>query len=193
MASDKFDLLRTMRVVEDYPQKGVSFKDITTMLLDDSALHRTIKALADHFREAKVTKVCGLESRGFMFGVAVAYELGVGFIPARKAGKLPCEVVSEDYTLEYGTNTLEMHKDAVTSGDNVLIIDDLIATGGSARAAANLVERLGGKVAGLGFVIELEGLNGRQQLKDYDVYSLIIYQLGDTEPEGIIGKARSSR
>lgn len=174
MASDKFDLLRTMRVIEDYPQKGISFKDITTLLLDGSALQRTIKALADHFRAAHVTKVCGLESRGFIFGTAVACELGVGFVPVRKPGKLPCEVVSEDYTLEYGSNTLEIHKDAVNSGDRVLIIDDLIATGGSARAAANLVERLGGQVVGLGFVMELEGLNGRAQLQDYDVYSLII-------------------
>ncbi len=174
MAVDYFDLLRYMRVIEDYPKKGVSFKDITTLLKVPEAFERSIKVLADHFRGLGVTCVCGLESRGFIFGAAVARELGVGFVPIRKPGKLPYQVISEDYTLEYGSNTLEMHVDAVNAEDKVLIIDDLIATGGSALAAVHLAERLGAKVVGLGFVMELAFLKGREALNGYEVFSLII-------------------
>ena len=174
MAVDNYDLLRYMRVIEDYPKKGVSFKDITTLLKVPEAFERTVKTLADHFRGRGVTCVCGLESRGFIFGAAVARELNVGFVPVRKPGKLPYQMISEDYTLEYGSNTLEMHVDAVNADDKVLIIDDLIATGGSALAAVHLVERLGAEVAGVGFVMELAFLKGREALKGYEVFSLII-------------------
>ena len=174
MAVDNYDLLRYMRVIEDYPKKGISFKDITTLLKVPEAFERTVTALAEHFRASGVTCVCGLESRGFIFGAAVARELGVGFVPVRKPGKLPYQVISEDYTLEYGSNTLEMHVDAVSAEDKVLIIDDLIATGGSALATVHLAERLGAKVVGLGFVMELPFLKGREALKGYEVFSLII-------------------
>lgn len=174
MAADNYGLLQYIRVIEDYPQEGISFKDITTLLKVPAAFERTVFELADHFRDAGVTCVCGLESRGFIFGAAVALELGVGFVPVRKPGKLPYKVISEEYTLEYGSNTLEMHIDAVNSEDKVLIIDDIIATGGSALAAVHLVERLGAKVAGLGVVMELAELKGRQLLEEYEVFSLII-------------------
>ena len=174
MASDNYDLLRYMRVIPDYPQPGVSFKDITTLLKEPVAFQKVVDLLAEHFCNAHVTCVCGLESRGFIFGAAVANKMGVGFIPVRKPGKLPCEVVSQDYTLEYGTGTLEMHKDAVGPNDNVLIIDDIIATGGTAKATVQLVERLGAKVAGLGFLMELSFLNGRDQLPGKEVFSLVI-------------------
>ncbi|MBQ7568741.1 adenine phosphoribosyltransferase [bacterium] len=174
MAADNYDLLRYMRVIEDYPKKGISFKDITTLLKVPEAFDRTVQALADHFRASGVTCVCGLESRGFIFGAAVARELGVGFVPVRKPGKLPYKVISEEYTLEYGTNTLEMHTDALCPEDKVLIIDDLIATGGSAQAAAKLVKRLGAKLAGFGFVMELSALKGRELLEGSEVFSLIV-------------------
>lgn len=171
---DPLNLLSSIRVIENYPKEGVSFKDITTLLRDAQAFQRVVSALAEHFRDSGVTCVCGLESRGFIFGAPVANALGVGFVPVRKPGKLPYETISEDYTLEYGSNTLEMHKDAVGAEDRVLIIDDLIATGGSAAATVRLVERLGAKVVGLGFVMELSFLNGREQLAGHEVYSLII-------------------
>lgn len=174
MACDKYDLLRYMRVIEDYPSEGISFKDITTLLQNPEAYRRVIDLLAEHFQEAGITCVCGLESRGFIFGAPVAYKLGVSFVPARKPGKLPYETISEDYTLEYGKNTLEIHKDAVGPKDRVLIIDDLIATGGSAAATARLVKRLGAEVVGYGFVMELSSLKGREALKDGDIFSLIV-------------------
>ncbi len=174
MASDNYDLLKSFRVIEDYPKQGIKFMDVTTLLKDPVAFKRAVDGLTEHFRAQNVTCVCGLESRGFIFGAPVAYNLGVSFIPVRKPGKLPYKTIAEVYALEYGTSTLEMHVDAVGAQDRVLIIDDLIATGGTAAATARLIERLEAKVAGFGFVTELGYLNGREALADYDVFSLVV-------------------
>ena len=169
------DLKKLIREVPDFPKPGVLFYDITTLLKDPPGLHGVIDRLKDHYKDAGVDLVIGIEARGFIFASALAYALGAGFVPVRKPKKLPGERVSVTYSLEYGTDTLEMHTGAVTSGHCILIIDDLLATGGTALATAQLVERNGGKVAGFGFVVELTFLNGRQKLNGYDVYSLMQY------------------
>lgn len=169
------DLASLIRDVPDFPVPGILFKDITTLLRNAAALREVITLLADRYTDAQVDIVAAIESRGFIFGAPLAVRLGAGFVPVRKPGKLPAQAISESYMLEYGTNTLEMHVDAIQPGQRVLVVDDLLATGGSARAAINLVERLGGQVVGLAFVVELDFLNGRQKLTGYPVYSLVHY------------------
>lgn len=169
------DLTSTIRSVPDFPIDGILFYDITTLLKNPAALKESIDRLTERYREAGVEAIVGIESRGFIFGMPLAYQLGVGFVPIRKPGKLPAQTIAESYDLEYGTNTLELHVDAISAGQKVLIVDDLLATGGTARAACNLVEQLGGQVVGLAFAIELNFLNGREPLAGYDIFSLVQY------------------
>ncbi len=169
------DLAGTIRDVADFPVEGILFKDITTLLKDPQALQETVDRMAAYAGSRDVELVVGVESRGFIFGMPLAYKLGCGFVPVRKPGKLPAEKISESYTLEYGINTLEIHVDAVSEGLRVLVVDDLLATGGTALATCKLIERLGGQVAGAAFAIELGFLNGRDQLNNYDVFSLITF------------------
>lgn len=157
MAIDLKDYVAT---IPNYPIKGVLFRDVTPLMQDGAAFRESIKQLAEIAKEMKVDVIAGPESRGFVFGAALAYELGIGFVPVRKPGKLPRETISCKYSLEYGTNEIFMHKDSVNPGQRVLIIDDLLATGGTAKATTTMVEQLGGVVAGLAFIIELEGLPG---------------------------------
>ncbi|MCI0471605.1 MAG: adenine phosphoribosyltransferase [Candidatus Aminicenantes bacterium] len=164
-----------IRDVPDFPKKGIIFKDITTLLKDKDAFKYVIDLIVAKYRDKNVHKIMGIESRGFIFGGAAAYLLGCGFVPARKPGKLPAETISEDYTLEYGVNTLELHVDAVQEGENVVIIDDLLATGGTALAAAKLVEKRKGKILGIEFLIELKFLNGIEKIKNYPVSSYLKY------------------
>jgi adenine phosphoribosyltransferase len=164
-----------VRDVPDFPRPGILFKDITPVVQNYAALKEVVTRLADWAREKKVDAVVGIEARGFIFGAPVALELGVGFVPLRKLGKLPHNRVSEEYALEYGTNTVEMHADSIEPGQRVVIIDDLLATGGTAAAAARLVERLGGTVAGFGFLIELDFLEGRKVLSAYEICALLRY------------------
>ena len=170
------DLKQLIREVPDFPKPGINFYDITTLLKHPEGLRKTVDALAKSFEGERVDTVIGIEARGFIFAPALAYHLGAGFVPVRKPKKLPAECVSVSYDLEYGQDTLEMHRDAVGAGHRILIADDLLATGGTAKAVCDLVEKLGGTVAGLGFVVELEFLPGRQKLAGYDVRSLIKYQ-----------------
>jgi adenine phosphoribosyltransferase len=170
------DLKKLIREVPDFPKPGILFYDITTMLKDGGGLAAVIDGLKDHYRQTQVDVVLGIEARGFIFAPALAYALGAGFVPVRKPGKLPAEVVSVSYDLEYGKDTLAMHKDAVGPGTRVLIVDDLLATGGTAAAAARMVRESGGTVVGLGFVVELTFLNGRQKLAGCDVFSLLQYE-----------------
>lgn len=164
-----------VRSIPDFPKKGILFRDITPLLKDAKALREIIARLARSLKGKKVRAVVGIESRGFIFGTALATKLGVGFVPIRKKGKLPWKTKQIACTLEYGEEILEIHQDAVRRGEKVVIVDDLLATGGTAAAAAKLVEGIGGKVAKLVFVIELAGLNGRAKLKGHDVFSLIQY------------------
>lgn len=170
------DLKKLIREVPDFPKPGILFYDITTLLKDKCGFRTVIDALKDHYRDAQVDTVLGIEARGFIFAPALAYALGAGFVPVRKPRKLPAECVSVSYELEYGTDSLEMHKDAIAHGHRVLIVDDLLATGGTAAAAAKIVESVGGSVAGIGFVIELTFLHGRERLAGYDVFSLLQYE-----------------
>lgn len=169
------DLKTLIREVPGFPKAGILFYDITTLLKDRAGLAAVIDGLKDHYRHLKVDVVLGIEARGFIFAPALAYALGAGFVPVRKPGKLPAEIVSVTYDLEYGADTLAMHKDAVTEGTRVLIVDDLLATGGTAAAAARMVREAGGAVVGLGFVVELTFLNGRRKLAGSDVFSLLQY------------------
>lgn len=169
------DLASTIRNVPDFPVKGILFYDITTLLNDPEAFKASIDQLADHYQNAEIDLIVGIESRGFIFGTVLAYVLETGFVPVRKPGKLPAEILTESYELEYGTNTIEIHVDAIEKGQKVLVVDDLLATGGTAAATCNLVEKLGGEVIGVAFVIELSFLGGRDKLKEYDVFSLLKY------------------
>ena len=170
------DFGKYCRTVEDFPKKGISFKDITTLLLDGGAYKRSIQALACQFA-GKIDIVVCIEARGFLIGSPVAYELGVGFVPVRKKGKLPSKCVDLTYKKEYESDTIQIHEDAISKGQNVLILDDLLATGGTVKANIDLVEKLGGKVAGIGFLVELGYLDGRKLLGDkYDVFSLIEFK-----------------
>ena len=169
------DLKSKIRTVPDFPKKGVMFRDITPLLADAAAFRQVIQQFLNNYRNKGITAVASAESRGFIFGSALAYELGVGFVPLRKPGKLPYRKIRQEFRTEYSTDAFEIHEDAIKKGDNVLIVDDLIATGGTAKAAAELVEKLGGKVAGFAFLIELSFLGGRKQLQGYDVFSLIDY------------------
>ncbi len=159
------DIKSLIRTIPDYPKPGIMFRDITTLLSDADGARDAVRALADPFRDQKIEKVAGVEARGFIFGLAVAIELGVGFVPIRKPGKLPFDVIGEDYALEYGTDRVEMHLDATSHGERVLLVDDLIATGGTALAAANVIDKLGGNVIACAFVVELPDLGGRKRLE----------------------------
>ncbi|MFZ4629192.1 MAG: adenine phosphoribosyltransferase [Blastocatellia bacterium] len=169
------DLKKIIREIPDFPKPGILFYDITTLLKDATGLRAVIDRMTSHFHGQKVDAVLGIEARGFIFGPALAYHLGAGFVPVRKPKKLPAEVESWSYDLEYGKDTLEIHKDAIGAGHRVIIADDLLATGGTAEAVVKLVEKLGGTVAGLAFVVELEFLQGRNKLAGYDIYSLLQY------------------
>jgi adenine phosphoribosyltransferase len=169
------DLKRLIREVPDFPKPGILFYDITTLLKDPVGLHRAVDALANHYVGRKIDRVVGIEARGFIFAPMVAYRLNAGFVPVRKPKKLPAEVARASYHLEYGTDSLEMHRDAIGEGHSVLIIDDLLATGGTASAVAGLVEQMHGHVAGLGFLIELEFLKGREKLAQYDIHTVLRY------------------
>ena len=169
------DLASKIRDIPDFPKRGIVFKDIMPLLADAEALHETVERLGEFAEPRKPDVVLGAEARGFILGAALAYRLGCGFVAARKPGKLPWRTISAKYALEYGFDALELHADAISQGSRVLIHDDLLATGGTARAKIDLVEQLGGTVVGLAFVIELEFLNGRDKLAGYDVFSLIQY------------------
>ena len=164
-----------IRDVPDFPKPGIVFKDITPLLADENAFSSVIDETVVQFGRGNVDKVVGIEARGFILASPVAYHFGAGFLPVRKAGKLPYQVEAEEYELEYGTATLELHKDAIAPGERVLIVDDVLATGGTARAAARLVERLGGKIVGIATLIELEVLQGRKLIEGYEFFSLIRY------------------
>jgi adenine phosphoribosyltransferase len=164
-----------IRDVQDFPIKGVLFKDITTLLKDADAYHQSIDAMHQRYKNDGIEIVVGMESRGFIFAAPLAYQLGAGLVPVRKLGKLPAETVRCEYALEYGTNTLEIHQDAIQPGQKVLVVDDLLATGGTTIATLKLVEKLGGKVAGVAFLIELTFLHGRDKLKGYDIFTQIQY------------------
>jgi adenine phosphoribosyltransferase len=168
-------LKNLIREVPDFPKAGILFYDITTLLKDKQGFHGVIDGLKEHYRDAGVDVVIGIEARGFIFAPALAYALGAGFVPVRKPKKLPSLRASVSYELEYGTDSLEIHRDAIDGGNRVLIVDDLLATGGTAAAAIRLVEQIGGKVAGVGFVVELTFLNGRKKLAGQDVFSLLKY------------------
>jgi adenine phosphoribosyltransferase len=171
----ELELKKLIREIPDFPKPGILFYDITTLLKDAGGLRAVVDQMAEHFSGRKIDCVIGVEARGFIFAPVLAYLLGAGFVPVRKPKKLPSEVESYSYDLEYGKDTLEIHKDAVGDGANVIIADDLLATGGTAEAVVKLVERLRGNVVGLTFMIELEFLNGRERLAGHDVYSLLKY------------------
>ncbi len=169
------DLKSKIRDIPDFPREGIVFKDIMPLLADADALRETVEALAEFAAPREPDVILGAEARGFILGGALAYHLGCGFVAARKPGKLPWETVSAEYDLEYGVDSLELHADAIARGARVLVHDDLLATGGTARAKVNLVEQLGGEIVGVAFVIELTFLNGREKLAGYEVHSLIQY------------------
>jgi len=170
------DLSSFIRDIPDFPRPGIAFKDITPLLADHGAFSSAIDQLIAAFDGQRIDRVCGVEARGFIVAAPIAYRFGAGFTPVRKAGKLPWEVEREEYALEYGSDLLEIHQDAVDPGDRVLIIDDVLATGGTAAATARLVERLGGEVVGFGVIIELAFLGGRAQLAGRDVVSLVTFE-----------------
>ena len=169
------DLKEKIRVMQDFPEKGIRFKDITPLLQDKGALKESIDQMKHLAENVKPDVVVGPEARGFIFGTPLAYAMDLGFVPVRKPGKLPCEVASQKYSLEYGKDSLEIHKDAILPGQRVVIVDDLLATGGTLLSTAKLVEKLGGEVVGILFLIELTYLNGRETLKGYNVESLITF------------------
>ncbi len=167
------DLKSFIRNVPDFPKKGIGFKDITTLLKNSSAFKQAVDELCRPYREKKIDAVVGIESRGFILGAAAAYALGTAFVPARKPGKLPAETLKEEYALEYGVDAVEIHKDAIENGMYILVVDDLLATGGTAAAAVRLVKKLGGTIVGAAFLIELSFLGGRKKLKDIPIHVLI--------------------
>lgn len=171
----KNDLKRHIRDIPDFPKEGILFKDITTLLKDKDAFKKSIDLLARKFKGQKIAQVVGVEARGFIFGAALAYKLGVGFVPVRKKGKLPGKTKSVTYQLEYGTDSLEIHADAIKPKSRVLIVDDLLATGGTIEAVSRLIREQRAVVAGIAFLIELQFLNGKDRLKDFDVYSVLKY------------------
>ena len=175
MADDHGALRSYVREIADYPSEGVVFRDITPLLGDAQVFAQAVGAIVDGFSGIAVDRVVGVESRGFIFGAPVAYRMGAGFVPVRKAGKLPWAVVREEYQLEYGSDKLEIHRDAIHPGERILIVDDVLATGGTAAATATLVETLGGVVAGFAFLLELDELDGRSRLEDRTIKSLLHY------------------
>ncbi len=168
------NLADKIRNISDFPKEGIEFKDITTLLKDVDAFQEAITKLAQEYEGKEIDYIIGIEARGFLLGAPLALELNKGFIPVRKEGKLPAEKLKKEYDLEYGSNVIEIHKDAFNQGDKILIVDDLLATGGTAKATVELVEDLGGEVVGVGFLLELDFLDGRDKLAGYDVCSLII-------------------
>jgi len=171
----KIELKKHIRNIPDFPKEGILFRDITTLLMHKKAFKHAVDTLTSKYRNKKIDKVVAVEARGFIFGGAIAHKLGAGFVPVRKKGKLPWKTNSATYELEYGTDTLEMHHDAIEPGDKVLIVDDLLATGGTVKAVIDLVQQLKGKIAGIAFLIELTDLKGKDKLKGYPIYSLIKY------------------
>ena len=169
----KINLEKYVRNIPDFPKPGILFRDVTTLIQDGPAFKAAIDKLVKKYKNQKIDKIVAVEARGFIFGAALAYRLGIGFVPVRKKGKLPFKTNSVTYSLEYGSDTLEIHQDAISTADKVLIVDDLLATGGTVKAVTELVEGLKGEIAGIAFVIELFDLNGRDKLKGYDIYSLI--------------------
>lgn len=169
------DLKEKIRVIENFPKEGISFKDITTLIGDGEGLKESIDAIVDYLRDKNIDLIVGPEARGFIFGVPVAYAMGIGFVPVRKPGKLPAETISVTYDLEYGSDEIQIHKDAIKPGQRVAIVDDLLATGGTVEAVTKLVEQAGGVVASIDFVTELTDLKGRDKLAGYDVMSLVEY------------------
>jgi len=166
-------LEKSIRNIPDFPKPGILFRDVTTLIQNKAAFKKSIDLLVKKYKGKKVDKIVGVEARGFIFGAALAHKLGAGFVPVRKKGKLPYKTISTTYELEYGTDTLEIHKDAIAAGEKILIIDDLLATGGTVKAVVDLIKQLQGKILGIGFVIELVDLHGRDKLKEYPLYSLI--------------------
>ncbi len=175
MAKLETDIKKSIRNIPDYPRKGVAFKDLTTLWEDGRLTRRVTDALEKKWSKARLDKIVGVEARGFIVGAPLADRLGIGFVPARKVGKLPAKKVSVNYELEYGRQGLELHANSIAKGDRVLVVDDLLATGGTSKAAAALVEKLGGKVVGIAFVTELSSLKGREKLAGYDVHTLSKY------------------
>ncbi len=167
------ELKELIRSIPDFPKKGILFRDITTLIKDKDGFKKAVDAVYEVYKDKKIDKVVSIEARGYIFGGALAYLLGSGLVPVRKPGKLPADTVKEEYELEYGTDALEIHKDAINKGESVLIFDDLLATGGTALATCKLVEKLGGNIIGVAFLIELTDLKGIEKLKDYEVFSLI--------------------
>ncbi|ENZ02138.1 adenine phosphoribosyltransferase [Clostridium thermobutyricum] len=171
------DFKEKIGIIENFPKEGISFKDITTLIGEGEGLRASVDAIVEHLKDKNIDLVVGPEARGFIFGVPVAYALGCGFVPVRKPGKLPGETLSIDYSLEYGTDSLQIHKNSIKKGQRVAIIDDLLATGGTIEAVAKLVELAGGEVVSMDFVIELTELNGKDKLEKYDVMSLVKYDI----------------
>lgn len=169
------DLKKYIADIPDFPEEGIIFRDVTPLLADKTAYQESIDLLVEFAKDKNVDVIVGPEARGFLFGCPVAVKLNAGFVPVRKPGKLPRETVSKKYDLEYGSNEIFMHKDSIQKGQNVLVVDDLLATGGTVNAAVSLIEEMGGNVVGIAFLIELEALKGRELLKDYDVYSVLKY------------------
>jgi adenine phosphoribosyltransferase len=169
------DLRALIREVPDFPKPGILFYDITTLLRDPAAFHEVIDRMADAVKDERIELVVGMESRGFIFAAPLADRLGAGFVPVRKLGKLPAETIEVEYDLEYGTATLEVHRDAITAGQRVLIVDDLLATGGTVLGTIELVRRLGGEIAGLSFMVELTALGGRAKLGEFSIHTLLAY------------------
>ncbi len=169
------ELKKLIRDVPDFPKKGIIFKDITTLLQNGPIFKKAIDSILNHYKDKKIDKIVAIESRGFIIGAPLAYKLHVGIIPIRKKGKLPYKTVNETYELEYGTDTLEAHEDAIKPGERILIVDDLLATGGTSNATVKVVKKLKGKIVGIAFLIELTFLNGIKQFREYDVFSLIKY------------------
>lgn len=170
------ELKDKIRTVPNWPREGIMFRDITTLIKDPEGLKKIIDILYERYKDKKIDKIVGIESRGFIFGTPLAYVLGVGFVPVRKPGKLPAEVISEKYILEYGTDAIEVHKDAIDSGDRIVIIDDLIATGGTLSAALNLCKKLGAEVVEAACIVELPDLKGREKLGGHPVYTVIEFE-----------------
>jgi adenine phosphoribosyltransferase len=170
------DIKSKIRTIPNWPKKGVMFRDITTLLKDEKGFRETCQRLYEHYKNEKVDIVAGIESRGFIFGTALAMLMKKGFVPIRKKGKLPAETVSQEYELEYGIDRIEIHRDAIKKGDRVLLVDDLLATGGTMKAACQLIEKCGGKVVGCAFVVDLPELRGREKLVGYDVFHLVEFE-----------------
>jgi adenine phosphoribosyltransferase len=169
------DLKKYIRDIPDFPQKGVMFRDITTLTKEPKAFKYVIDAIVNRYKNKQIDKVVSVEARGYIFGGVIAYLLNCGFVPVRKPGKLPAEILSKEYTLEYGSNTIEIHRDAIEEGEQILVFDDLLATGGTVLATCQLIEQLGGTVVGCAFITKLTYLHGDDTLKDYEVFSLVDY------------------